>query len=238
MNTDISFYSGNGEPGGPNGNAADRTEKYIHEEAVAFDQRLTDLRIPHYFDDYGPGDHTDFYMMGQDFVRWLPRLTDYFEGKRRPMFNGTQTVVSSGHDGDRPRSFVYSAIAPEYDSYGWNVAIQRPALEFSALEVSGKKLDIVGGGTATIKTPANYVPGKKYKLKIDSILTGRSNQTATANAQGQLEFSVQIGPGNPNQQFTSESKAAASGPSTSDIAPPFPVEDGDSNFYRVSVQIS
>lgn len=240
VNTDVSIYTGNGEAGGPNGNEADSTEANIHAGSVAFDQRLTELGIPHRFEDYGPGDHSDYYMMGQSFVRWLPHMMKYFEGKHRPTFNGNHTVVSAGHDADRPRSFIYSSTDTSYSAYEWSVKTQRPVTEFSALQVDQpRKFSIVGSGAATVITPAHYVPRRTYTIKTTGTASGRSRQTVTADDRGQLSIRVELGPANPSQQFSPDADQAGlvnQAGSITDV--PFTVEKNGSAFYRAEVVIS
>jgi S-formylglutathione hydrolase FrmB len=55
----LTLRTGNGEPGPYDspGSGTDPLESSVHDQTVALHDRLTQLGIPHVFDDYGPGHH-------------------------------------------------------------------------------------------------------------------------------------------------------------------------------------
>src|SRR2546423_1723532 len=52
----LTIRTGNGQPGGPYG-GGDPVESYVHQASADLHTRLAQLRIPHLWDDYGPGGH-------------------------------------------------------------------------------------------------------------------------------------------------------------------------------------
>src|SRR3546814_683922 len=110
--------------------------------------RLGQLSIAHLWNDYGPGGHTWFYWQ-RDLRQLLPRLMEVF-AERRPA----------------PRSFSFKAIEPRYDVWGWDVAIERPALEFSHLvDASPSGFELRGSGEAEVRTAPYYEIGQRVDRK-------------------------------------------------------------------------
>jgi S-formylglutathione hydrolase FrmB len=71
--TKLYMYTGNGQPGGKFGDPGDPVEPAIEQMNIAMNDKLKQLGIPHYFDDYGPGGHNILYAV-DDFQRVLPSL--------------------------------------------------------------------------------------------------------------------------------------------------------------------
>jgi S-formylglutathione hydrolase FrmB len=240
VNTDVSLFTGNGQAGGPNGNSESPTEMFIHQMNVGFDQRLTQFNIPHYFDDYGPGDHSWYYWQ-RDLVQWLPHLMAYFNGHQYPTFNGNQTVVSAGHDSNTPRSFIYTSIDPNYAQYNWSVTIDRPALEFSALEVDQpRQFSVIGSGTATVVTAGAFTPGHTYNVTSTTSSGQTTMQSVIADTDGRLTIPLTLGPGNPYQQYSPQADQAGVGatpPPGAITNLPFYTEGNGSFFYQTTVAI-
>jgi S-formylglutathione hydrolase FrmB len=78
----VLLFTGNGQPGGQYGGGPDAMEAHIEQMNLRLHQRLNELGIAHYFNDYGPGTHNLQYA-GRDLVQTLPYLVKYFS-KRRP----------------------------------------------------------------------------------------------------------------------------------------------------------
>jgi S-formylglutathione hydrolase FrmB len=221
-NTSMALYVGNGNPA-----QAFDLEVMVHQEAINMNEKLDDLNIPHIFDDYGTGEHSWTYWK-RDLTWWLPHLMHYFS--ETP---ATATV---------PRKFTYVSMDPSYNQWGWTVAIDRPSLEFSALEVDGKnQFSVIGSGTASVTSGAGYSPGGKYKLSITDA-KGTSKRTVTANSKGRLTVSLDLGPGNPAQQYTttaSESGSQSNGDAANVVEnPPFYTSGAGSLFYKATVKVA
>ena len=105
---------GNGSAGGPDGNGFDPVEESVHEQSVSMHDQLLALGIPHVWDDYGPGAH-NFYYWSRDLQQFLPRLMAEFA---HPV---------------TPAQIDYRTIQPSYAVAGWQIDLNRPALEFSQL---------------------------------------------------------------------------------------------------------
>jgi S-formylglutathione hydrolase FrmB len=246
-NTDVSLFIGNGQPGGPNGNSADPTEMFIYQENVALDQRLTQLNIPHYFDNYGPGNHS-WYYWDRDFVQWLPHLMGYFALNGDFGFTHQGGWTGAFGFNSNPSSFVYASVGSSYDQYGWSVGVNRPAEEFSALQVNGAGLfgfpgvlSLVGSGTATVVTPPDFQPGRSYEVFSYGSATGASIESVIASNSGQLTLTLALGPGNPYQQYSPQADQyglTASPPAGAVTNVPFYTEGNGSFFYRTTVLIS
>src|SRR3546814_8183813 len=108
-----------------------------------------------------------------------------------------------------PRSFSFKAIEPRYDVWGWDVAIERPALEFSHLvDASPSGFELRGSGEAEVRTAPYYEPGQRVLAEVaDS--TGQSAVELTADASGRVDLAVTLGPGNPHQQLTTDRKSTS-----------------------------
>lgn len=86
----------------------------------------------------------------------------------------------------------------------------RPAaLEFSELGSAGPAgFEVRGSGTATVTTAPLYQPGARYVVET------RDGEHATRTVQradeaGRLHVTVELGPGNPYQQYSPPARADA-----------------------------
>ena len=187
----LAARTGNGRPGGPfGGTSLDVIEFVCHQMNVALHQRLRQLRIPHVWDDYGPGSHTWPYWR-RELGESLPFIMRAFQRPRR-----------------RESTFSHRAIEPSYRIWGWRVAIKRPALEFSELRRAGRKgFALRGSGTATVTTARLFRAGARVRAQLRSA-RGKSRRELVADRAGRLTVRLRLGRGNPRQQYTAGSKTA------------------------------
>jgi S-formylglutathione hydrolase FrmB len=176
------ILTGNGQPGGPapGGNNFDGVEWSVHEQALSLDARLTQLRYPHTFVDYGPGGHQWFYWQ-RDLRQVLPQIMETFA---KPPAT--------------PVAFVYKKADPDYAVYGWSVHVARKSMEFSQLRVySGKRFALSGSGTGTVTT------GRLFRKRSKVVATvGTARLQVVADGKGRVKVPVPLGPANPQQQYT------------------------------------
>jgi hypothetical protein len=181
---DVSLRYGTGDPGGPFG-GGDPIEAGVHAMTVGFDAKLTTLGIPHVNDDYGPGGHTWPYWQ-RDLVEELPLIMHSFRNPPR-------------------RPVTYKTIDPAYEVFGWRVSIQRPALEFSLLRNATRRgFELSGSGSATVTTPARYRPREQLKVRVCTDSGACRGQGVSASAGGRLRIAVPLGPGNSDQEYTTQ----------------------------------
>jgi hypothetical protein len=97
-----------------------------------------------------------------------------------------------------PSTVSYQSIDKTWAQWGWTVVVNRTAAQqFSALnDASSTGFSIHGSGTASVTTPAFYVPGATLHVTTSGPL-GASTSTATADASGRLQLSVSLGPALP-----------------------------------------
>jgi hypothetical protein len=181
------LFTGNGQTGplDPEPNLGGSSlESLVGFDNQYFQQRLTSLGIPDYFDDYGPGTHSWPYWT-RDLQQSIGSIMDTF-----------------AHPPASPSSVTYTSTQPEYSEFGWSVAIDRTAEEFSSLEdADASGFSLAGSGSAVVKTPAMYQPGQQYSV----IFAGPffdGNATAMADRSGRLTLIVPLGLANPYQQYT------------------------------------
>lgn len=186
---DLILRTGNGMPGGPGGDTGDPVEMEVHEESLSLHNRLTELGIPHLWDDYGPGGHAWYYWR-RDLVQLMPQLRQIFADPP-----------------PRPSPFTYRSIDPSYEAYGWRVRIDRPALEFSELRnIARAGFALLGSGTGTVTTPPAYRPGSAVEVELVRG-TGVERRTVAVGSDCRLRLEVPLGPGNPYQQYSADARA-------------------------------
>jgi hypothetical protein len=189
---ELALITRNGNPGGPNREQGfDPVEYSVYEQSLTMHDRLTTLRIPHLWDDQGPGGH-DWYYWQRDLEQILPSLTARFANPPR-----------------RPARVTYKRADPDYKVFGWKVHLERPALEFSTLSDARRRgFTLAGSGTGRVRTPRFFRPGStvRARLRTDEGKTVRRRLTATR--RGRVRLKVPLGPGNPAQQYTAEAAAA------------------------------
>lgn len=183
---DLTLSTGNGQPGGPYG-GGDPIEAYVHQTSVDLHNRLAQLGIAHVWDDYGPGGHAWEYWQ-RDLKETLPAIMATFAHPRKP-----------------PSPFTFTAVEPRYDVYGWHVAIDRPALEFSRLEKAGRNgFTLAGSGSGMVVTAPLFRAHAVYPVTVGKVV-----RRIAAGRHGRLRIGVTLGPGNQFQEYTPEAQAAA-----------------------------
>src|SRR4051812_24293408 len=181
---------GNGSAGGPDGNNFDPVEESVHEQSVAMHDQLVALGIAHVWDDYGPGAHNFFYW-SRDLRQFLPRLMDQFA---RPV---------------APAQVEYRTIQPSFAVFGWHVAFNRPALEFSQLAHADRNgFTIQGSGSVSVTPPALYPAGRPVNATITDEQGTRVVQSSIG-PDGRFHLQLDLGPGNPYQEYTPQARLNA-----------------------------
>ena len=183
-------YTGDGSPGpldgGDNpynpGSAA--IESGVHELTTLFHGELVKRDIPIDYHDYGPGTHS-----------W-----PYWERDLREVIG--PLMANFRHPDPPPARIDFMSDAARYSQWGWDVAMSRPAREFSALASAGAGgFNLSGSGRAAVTTPAFYRPGASATVSL-STSADRQTRTAQVGRDGRLRLDVPLGPGNAGQQFT------------------------------------
>lgn len=185
LNLQVRTANGIPAPGiGENPASADTAscliEGGVYMGTVDFHQALQSLRIPHLYDDYGPGCHTV-----ANFKREIRDTLDVF----RRQF---------AHPPARPTSFDFASIQPSFGVYGWHVrADPRRALEFLQLTaVRRTGLTLTGSGSTTVSSPPLFRGVQQV------ILSGAIQRAVTPDASGRITFTVDLGTPDTDQQYT------------------------------------
>jgi diacylglycerol O-acyltransferase/trehalose O-mycolyltransferase len=180
----LSVRTGNGsrgpydDPGPP-----DPIETGVHDMSVSFHGRLNDLRLPHVWDDYGPGTHSWPYWQ-RDLRAELPLI-----------------MATFAHPPSAPDPFTYTSAEPSYDVFGWHVSLKRDAMEFSTLAGAGARgFTLRGSGAAAVTTGPLYKRGSVHTVTI-STDRSKSEQSSRANGSGRLHLEIPLGPSNSGQQY-------------------------------------
>jgi S-formylglutathione hydrolase FrmB len=190
-NTRLILYTGHGTPG-PISYSPGGIEAIIHTLNVQFHNVLHAAGIPSFFDDYPGGTHNMTYFE-RDLTNALPLIMARLD---RPSVNVAPP-------------FTFKTELSSYSTWGWSVDIVRTAPEFSTLTVRlTTRFTLMGSGVATVVTPARFKPFSRYYVTVKEA-NDRTSETATSDGNGRLHISVDLGPSNPYQEFTSA--AAASG---------------------------
>lgn len=185
----LAVRTGNGMAGGTYGGGGPADpggyflEYSVHDMSISFHNRLTSLDIPHVWDDYGPGTHS-FPYWNRSLERTLPMFMQVF-AEHRPA----------------PSPFSYRSIEQTYDIYGWTVSMNRPVVEFSALDnVTKDGFRLSGSGAATVTSPPVYEPGRSYTATMRTA-GGQMSSIAAADGDGRITLHVPLGPANLTQQY-------------------------------------
>ncbi len=185
----VTLDTGDGQPDAPMlpglGGGGDPVEMAMYQMGAAMHERLVDVGIPHTWDSYGPGCHCWLYWQ-RDLRQALPRMMDRF-----------------AHPVPPPPAVTYRSIDPTWSVWGWQVAIDRPAIEFSQLSEAGPRgFSLTGSGAALVTTaPVPARAGRRVPVTIRDA-TGTHRRTLTADASGRLVVPVSLGPANPVQQYS------------------------------------
>jgi hypothetical protein len=95
------------------------------------------------------------------------------------------------------------AIEPHYSVYGWDVRLERRALEFSRLSRAGRGgFQLIGSGSAMVRTPGFYAARSRQ-----SVVAGGRRLLLRADRGGRLRIALRLGRANRFQQFSPEEKA-------------------------------
>jgi len=190
---EIVMRTGNGQPGGPYPYSliAGGIEAYVHQATVDVDAKLTALGIPHFFQDYGPGDHSWPYWQ-RDLAQTLPQIEATFAHPPAP-----------------PAKVAFTAAEPTYGVYGWTVQINRQAREFSTLSGAGTNgFSLSGSGIATVTTPARFRPGSPHILTIIASGGRRTTKLVRAGRNGRIVVALVLGPSNTQDEYLPGSTTA------------------------------
>jgi S-formylglutathione hydrolase FrmB len=184
--TKMYFYFGNGLPGPyDDGVESNPIETLVHEDNINFKARLDSLGIkPVVYDPYGNGTHSWPYWIRD--LKWSigPLMADF------------------AHPAPAPRTFTYTSGSESYAVYGWSVEMHRLANEFSTLTVQGPRaFTVAGSGSASVVTPASFVPEAPYVAKIVSG-AGSSTVDLRADVGRRLRLSIPLGPSDTTQEWS------------------------------------
>lgn len=180
----LQFDVGTGMPRNPIGGQVDPVEMAMYEMATAMHARLDALGIEHLWNEYGPGCHC-WVLWQRDLRQFLPRLMARFADPP-----------------PAPATFDHSSIEPVHQVWGWEVAIDRPALEFSRLADAGADgFALTGSGGAVVTTAPTFAPGQPVMVTVTDA-TGTTPVELVADDAGRLRVPVSLGPGNPYQQHS------------------------------------
>jgi S-formylglutathione hydrolase FrmB len=170
----LAVRTGNGQRGpyDQNGTPFDPIEEGVHEMSVSFHQQLDAAKVPHLWDDYGPGTHSWPYWH-RDLQRDLPRFMRTFAHPPRP-----------------PSPFSFRSADPAFSIYGWRVSVKRPAAEeFADLERARPRgFTLRASGNAQVVTPGKYRPRRSYAVNV-----GGRTRRITADRLGRLHIAVSLG---------------------------------------------
>lgn len=155
-------------------------ESGVYQASLAFNSELDRLDIPHAWKDYGNGCHTK-----PNFKR---ETVDTLNVLKDQLANPPAD----------PAAFDYRSIDPEFDVWGWEVkADPRRALEFLQMrKVTDRGLTLIGSGRTTVTSPPIFKDASRVDIK-----NGQPS-SATPDAQGRIQFTVDLGAPATTQQFT------------------------------------
>lgn len=192
----ITVRTGTGTPGlppplGSGGNRPDPVEAGVFEQALRFSNRLNELGIAHVWA-ATPGAHSRGFAELK-LQATLPWLMQVFANPPAP-----------------PRTVNYRSIDRHYEVYGWTVDIERPAREFSELRNASRQgFELSGSGQAWVTSPALFAPGER----TEAMLSGdepTQRLTVQADSRGRIRIPVDLGPGNPYDEFSAQAQLLGS----------------------------
>ena len=192
--TQMYMYWGNGQPGPFDSPSSflggTGIESAVWQDNNDFQRRLNALRIPALFDDYGPGTHSWPYWT-RDLGWSIDKINSDF-----------------AHPEPNPAPFTYTSADNTYSVYGWRVATQRTAREFSTLRAGRRSFALAGSGSATVRTAPFYKPGTRYRITLSGDEVTTRSLIRRAGRSGRLTVKVPLGPPNPYQQYTAQAQVA------------------------------
>jgi S-formylglutathione hydrolase FrmB len=201
--TRMYMYWGNGQPG-PFDNPSTflggtSIESAVWQDNNDFQKRLDSLRIPAFFDDYGPGTHTWPYWT-RDLGWSIDKIMSDF-----------------AHPEPNPTPFTYTSADDRYAVFGWRVTMRRTAREFSTLRAGRHSFRVAGSGSATVRTASLYRPGARYRITLSGDKVATHSVFARAGRGGRLTVKVPLGPANPYQQYTAQAQVAGTAVYTTNV---------------------
>jgi hypothetical protein len=108
-----------------------------------------------------------------------------------------------------PAHVDYRTTDPSYTVFGWGVDVQRPAVEFSELANADRDgFTVAGSGTATVTTPVWYRPGQALAAVVTDEQRTWTEQVH-AGPDGRLSLRMDLGAGNPFQEYTAAARVHA-----------------------------
>lgn len=172
------LYTASGVPGALDGPAPDLAasgiEGMTHISTLSFVRAARNAGLPYYLDDYKYGTHIWPYW-ARDLRDLVPRFMQVFAN---PV---------------TPAKISYKSVDPSWTQWGWSVVDQRGQKRaFSNLTAADAEgFTLKAFGTATVTTPATYVPGSLHAVVIrDS--SGTRTIGVVADPGGRLTVSVNL----------------------------------------------
>jgi S-formylglutathione hydrolase FrmB len=143
-----------------------------------FASALTEAGVPHTTDFYGCGIHTSRYYQKDLHTFW-------------PLMVGAFGAAA-------PDAFDYRRADPKFSVWGWDFeADPSRATEFlDVADASCNGVGVTGSGMTTITTAPCFAPGEAVALHR------AVEPSATADDQGRITFTVDLGPPHTEQQYT------------------------------------
>ncbi|HEX9683522.1 MAG TPA: alpha/beta hydrolase-fold protein [Acidimicrobiales bacterium] len=144
------------------------------------------------------------------YTSWTPWLEERQLPFLQERMVGPRPLADDLLEAETPLSFRYRSIKPEFEIWGYGVAVERDVREFLDLsEVTAGGFTVRGSGSALVTTAPRYEPGRQYTVTGHGGLDG----SATADSDGRLPITVDLGPSHSADQFTDEADIAeATGP--------------------------
>ncbi len=193
---DILIFAGNGQRGPLDPAPVSPTsfgaviENLVGQDSAVFHARLNALGIKSFYDAYGPGTHS-FPYWARDLRQSIGPLMGWF-----------------AHPPPPSATVTYTAAEDRYTAFGWTVSMRRRAMELSTLERAGAGgFTLTGSGSGTVRTPARYRPGMRYRITLRGRRI-RESHTVIADHQGRLQVTVPLGPSNRYQEYTQAALSA------------------------------
>jgi diacylglycerol O-acyltransferase/trehalose O-mycolyltransferase len=153
----------------------DLIESIVCHWSIRLHRRLADLGIEHDWH-CGRGTH-DWPYWSRDLRVTLPSLMRTFTDP--PPVNSPFSHISG---------------EPEYHVFGWNVRCHLEREHFSTLDNAHRGgFSLTGIGTAAVRTPPVYEPGREYEIRMAGRFDRRA-LTVRADADGHLTLGMRLGP--------------------------------------------
>ncbi len=109
-----------------------------------------------------------------------------------------------------PAEFSYRSAESHFAAWDWSFSVSRAVREFMYLDAVGRNgLIASGSGSLDVTTAGLYTPGHAYTVHFDAA----ESQVVTADGQGRLHFTVDLGPSNLVQQVRFDAAARSEFPS-------------------------